>query len=322
MDVTDTPPAPTPHRHLPDAQPAEHHVDPLDCVPMAIRSLEARIVALEQRADRTALKRLTENAGAMALFLGLILTFASLYEVFVSKPEADRAARVSQFNSAVNSAAQIRQEITQFQMQSTNPAVALAVASAAMPRILNNIATARVLLRSMTDEDVGVPQLIVLITESFTAGDVPSAQEFVRRAVARRNDPPYLRSEAKRYEGKLLFAGGRVDQGREALREAVALIGASDAAAASRAFTLSDWIVLEFVYGDCARAAATLSEHAPALRAPSIPLDARRQLQGGLIAQLEQLRGGRCPIPADLSAQIAGIDPSDASATDGTRPPS
>ena len=276
------------------------------CLVTAIHALEARIDALEQRKDKGSFKRVTENAGAIALFLGLILTSSSLYNVFIIKPEADRIARVSQFNDAVSSAAQIRQEVAQYQLQTNNPAAAMMVASSAMPRIQNTIATARVLLRGMADEDVGIPQLSVLITEAFNVGDIASAYEFARRAVARRNDPPFLRSEAKRYEGKLLFATGKVEQGRQSFREAIALIGGSDMAAAPRAFTLSDWILLEFIHGNCVNANAMLIEHGPALRSPSIPLDMRRQLQVGLIAQLEQLRGGRCLIPTELNALLSG----------------
>lgn len=310
-------PAPT----LPGGAPAavDSAADAHAALLLAARSLEARVTALEKPEPKSVIKTLTENAGAVALFLGLVLTFASLRDVFFTKPEADRVARASQFNQAVNSAAEIRQEVIEYQMQNgNNPALALAVASSAVPRILNNISTARVLLRGMKDEDVGIPQLIILISESFGAGDIPSTQEFVRRAVGRSADSPFLRSEAKRYEGKFLYATGQPDQGRASFREAVDLIGPAPMAAGARAFVLADLIVLEFLHGDCTSAATALDEHAPALRSPAMALDARRQVQAGLIAQLEQLRGGRCPIPADLNATIVGVDPN---AAQGVVPP-
>jgi hypothetical protein len=278
-------------------------------VVVALQGLERRVTALEKPEPRSPLKRLTENAGAVALFLGLVLTFASLREVFFTKPEADRVARASQFNQAVNSAAEIRQQVIEYQMQQGNdPALALAIASSATPRILNNISTARVLLRGMDDQDVGIPQLIILISESFTAGDIPSTEEFVRRAVGRRTDSPFLRSEAKRFEGKFLYATGRPEEGRQSFRDAVELIGPAPMAAGARAFTLADSIVLEFSFGDCIVAADALQRHVADLRSPHMNVDARRQVQAGLISQLEQLRGGRCPIPEDLRSIVAAAD--------------
>jgi hypothetical protein len=276
---------------------------------LAARSLEARVVALETPEPKSPLKRITENAGAVALFLGLVLTFASLRDVFFTKPEADRVARASQFNQAVNSAAEIRQQVIEYQMQQGNdPALALAIASSATPRILNNIATARALRRGMDDEDVGIPQLIILISESFTAGDIPSTEEFVRRAVGRSTDSPFLRSEAKRFEAKFLYATGKPERGRQAFHEAVELIGPEPMAAGARAFTLADSIVLEFGFGDCAVARTALEKHGPDLRSAHMNVDARRQVQAGLISQLEQLRGGRCPIPEDLPSIVGAPD--------------
>ena len=99
------------------------------------------------------LKSFSENAGAVGLTLGLILSISSLYDVFVRKPEADRISTISQFNQTVSSAAKIRQEFIQTN-QSGDAASRLAVLSMATPRILNEIATARALLAELNDKDV------------------------------------------------------------------------------------------------------------------------------------------------------------------------
>ena len=88
--------------------------------------------------DTGILKKFSENIGAVGLALGLILSTASLYDVFIRKPEADRISALSQFNHAVSSAAKTRQELIQMS-QSGDAATRLAVSSMATPRILNDI---------------------------------------------------------------------------------------------------------------------------------------------------------------------------------------
>jgi hypothetical protein len=64
------------------------------------------------------------------------------------------------------------------------------------------------MLRDLDNSDVGIPQLIILISEAVTAGEIDSAKDFVTRAVSKTDVSPYMRSEAKRYEGRLLFYTG------------------------------------------------------------------------------------------------------------------
>ncbi len=196
-----------------------------DPVLLMVKSQEARIARLEDEGKKTPLKRMTTSASTSALILGLILTFVSLYDAFVTKPEADRIARISEFNQAVNAAAKTRQEILQLQMQGTDPKLQLAMASMATPQILNDLSTARAMLRDLRNDDVGIPQLIILISEAFTTGDMEAAREFVGRAVSKTDVTPYLRSEAKRYEGKFFFFSGNAAQGRQSFQEALAALG-------------------------------------------------------------------------------------------------
>jgi hypothetical protein len=161
-----------------DASPQEAN-DADNAILLMLKSQETRIAQLEAGAKKTIFKRLTESASASALLLGLILTFVSLREAFVTKPEADRIGRLSNFNQAVNSASQKRREQIRSQMQTQDPNLQSAMNSAIQPEILNDISTARAILRDLSDRDVGISQLNVLTYEALTAGDIESAKTFI-----------------------------------------------------------------------------------------------------------------------------------------------
>lgn len=148
-----------------------------EAILLMLKSQETRIAQLETETKKTLFKRLTASASASALFLGLILTFGSLREAFVTKPEADRISRLSHFNEAVNSVVQRRQELIKLQAQNPNPQLQLAMASSTTTGILNDISTARAILRDLSDKDIGISQLTVLFNELFTAGDSGKRQE-------------------------------------------------------------------------------------------------------------------------------------------------
>ena len=267
-----------------------------DLVLLTLESLHKRVAKLE-RPDTSFLKRLTENAGAIALFLGLVLTFASLYDVFFAKPAADRVEAIGKFNQAVNSAAQVRQEMLEMQLQTRDPVLQMTVAAMATPRALNNISTARSLLSELDDSDIGIPQLIVLISESFTTGDLGSAGEFIDRAVNKTDATPYLRSEALRYQGKFLFLKGEAGQGRAAFEDAISELGESPGSAAQRAYILADFVSIEFVFGDCKNVEEDIERLVTLLNAPGVTSDARRQIGTTLHNQLQQTQGQRCVMP-------------------------
>jgi hypothetical protein len=267
-----------------------------DLVVLALESLHKRVAALE-RPDTSFMKRLTENAGAIALFLGLVLTFASLYDVFFAKPAADRVEAIGKFNQAVNSAAQVRQEMLEMQLQTADPVLQMTVAAMATPRALNNISTARSLLSDLDDSDIGIPQLIVLISESFTTGDLGSAGEFIDRAVNKSDTTPYLRSEALRYKGKFLFLKGEPAQGRAAFESAMSQLAESPGSAAQRAYILADFVSIEFVFGDCTKVGPNIERLVTLLNAPGVTRDARRQIGTTLHGQLQQTQGPRCVVP-------------------------
>lgn len=294
--ATDTP---TPADAVPPAG------DRPDAVLMLIQGLDTRLKALEDTGKKSALKKLTENAGAVALVLGLILTFASLYDVFVRKPEADRISSLSQFNQAVNSAVKTRQELIQ-QSQSGDPGTRLALLSMATPRILNDVSTAKAMLPTLNDADVGIPQLLTLVSESMTAGDLVSTASFVERAVRKTDATPFMQSEAQRYQGKYFYAMGQLAEGRQAYERALALIGNAPAAAGALAYTLGDMLTMDYSYGSCSRVEADVQRLATVLGMQTVSGEMRAQLTAGVVSTIQQFRGKTCPPPANLGLLQAG----------------
>ena len=263
---------------------------------LIVEDHQDRIAKLEDEGKKTLFKRMTASASASALFLGLVLTFASLYDTFIVKPETDRVSRISQFNDAVNSAAKIRQElISQLALQKNDPQLQFALTQAATPQILNNVFTARAILREMSDNDVGVPQLIILIYESFTARDFESAKVFVNRAVNLKDVSPYLHSEAKRYEGRYFFLTGNLAQARKSYADALATLGDVEDTILPRATLLADQAGMEFMSGDCENASTDLNRFVALL--PKLDSQSRAQLASSEADSLHQTQGHPCSLP-------------------------
>jgi hypothetical protein len=284
-----------------EASPPEEANDADNATLLMLKSQEKRIAQLETGAKKTIFKRLTESASASALFLGLILTFTSLRESFVTKPEADRISRLSNFNQAVNSAAQKRREQIRLQIENPDPKLQLAMASATTTEILNDISTARAILRDLNDKDIGISQLTVLTNEAFTAGDIESAKTFMTRAVNLTDLTPFERSEALRLEGRYFFVIRDVVKVRQSYIAALSALGDSPSVAAARAYDLADLIPMEYALGDCENAGADLSSFAKMIKAPQVPSQVKAQLVLSLKAAVSQLPVQSCP---DVSKQL------------------
>ena len=264
-------------------------------MPFPVR-IDIELIEANQEKTKNPFKAFTENAGAVALTLGLLLSIISLYDVLVRKPEADRITAISQFNQTVNSAAKIRQELIQ-SANSSDPAIRLAVASMATPRILNDIATARALLLTLEEKDIGVPQLLILISESMTAGDTASAKEFVSRAVNRTDVTPYMKAEALRYQGKFQFVTGDPVAARSSYQQALTALGTGVQVNAVKAYTLADRIGMQLAVGACDGIEDDLSEFGVLLQSQGVSAEVRSQLVGAVNLQIEQYSGQKCPRP-------------------------
>lgn len=284
-----------------DPQSVDANAEGQDAVLLMIKSQEARIVELEKGSHKTLFKRLTESASAGALFLGLVLTFVSLQDAFVNKPRAERVARLSQFNQAVNSIAKSRQDLMREQMQSADPRFQLAMMSAATPQIQNNISTAKAMLRDLDNRDVEIPQLLVLISESFAQGDLVSAKLFIERANGKTDEPAFLRSEAKRFEGRYFFAKGDRSAGQKSYDEALSFLGEGNEYAAARSYVLADLVGMEFAQGLCELAEKDLDRFIAAVKSPVVDPQSRAQMSTTLTAQLS-LTGQLCPPPRNLAS--------------------
>jgi hypothetical protein len=160
-------------------------------------------------------------------------------------------------------------------------------------------------LRNLDNQDVEIPQLIVLSNEALNWGDLPSAKEFVDRAVGKMDVSPYLRSEAMRLKAKYSFTVGNTEGGRKSFEDALTAYGNSDAAAAGRAYILGDYTIAEFLYGDCDRASAQMQRLATALQASGVPALARLQIGSTVAAQLRQTNPHRCVISDAILVSLA-----------------
>jgi hypothetical protein len=270
---------------------------------LLLRNHEERLGELEKSSHKTTFKRLTETASASALLLGLILTFVSLRDAFISKPEADRIARLSQFNQAVNSAAKLRQDLTISSLDSTTSAQRqMVMISMVGPQILNEISTARAILKDLKSDDVGIPQLIILISEAFNVGDFDAAKTFVAVAVDKTNVTPYLRSEAKRYEGRLLYFTGNPVEGHKAFEVAMDAMPVNPATLATRAYILSDLIAVEYQFGDCISGSADFQR----FLAMSKDLADQQRQQIGATLKTSLLQARACPQPENLASISVG----------------
>lgn len=266
-----------------------------------------RLPATRNRPEREAqhsptkpFKAFTDNAGAVALLLGVILSALSLYDILVRRPEADRIAAITQFNQAVNSAAKTRQELIQAN-NSTDQAQRLAITAMATPRILNDIATARALLPTLNPADVGVPQLLILINEALTAGDFGSAEAFVARALNNKTLSPYMRSEALRYKGKFLFVSGDPASARASYREAISSLGTGLALSAARAYAIADLIAMQLAVGSCHDIAGDMEELAQTLQSPGVSVEVRSQIAATVRLYVSQYGTEDCALPTGVS---------------------
>ena len=145
----------------------------------------------------------------------------------------------------------------------------------------------------LSDRDIGISQLTVLINELFTAGDIESAKTFVTRAVKLPGLTAFERSEALRLEGRYFFASGDFAKGRQSYMAALSVLG--DLFTAARAYDLADLIPMEYRSGDCENAGADLLSFAKMMNSPQVPPQSKVQMVTTLKAAVSSVRGQSCP---------------------------
>jgi len=271
-----------------------------DIVRLMLKNQEARLTKLEED-KKGPFRKLTSSATTAALFLGLVLSLQSLYDVFVSKPEADHVERLSKFNDVVNSVAKTQQGAMQLMTQATDPKLRLAIASATTPQILSDLSTAQAMLQDLHDKDVGIPQLTVLINAASSEGDWPTVKNFVDRAVNKADVSPFMHSEAKRYEGKYWFTSGDPERGRQSFQAAEKSLGTAPVWAAARAFVLGDLVLTEYAAAACQHTAEDFNALVASIASPYVGAQARSQIAASVLAQITS-PGQPCPAPANVRA--------------------
>lgn len=273
-----------------------------------LQRLRERAKRLRDSGLWTKFKILSENSGAVGLVLSLVLACLTLYDVLVSKPAAERIVALTQFNQAVSAAAKIRQDLAH-QMQGVDPRMQVVMQSMATPRILSEVATAKAVMPNLPDEDIGMPQLSILIFESMTAGDPEGMKGLVDRAVGKRNLTPYMAAEARRYQGKYFFVAGRPQDARKSYLEADKLLGTHISVSVARAYNLADLISTEYALGFCDQLESNIEAFVALVNVQGVAAENRAQLASGLANQLGQYTGQKCPTPPNLSKLVQGAVP-------------
>ena len=279
-------------------RPMASNQEPL--VATALNSFDARLKQLEKPEGKTSFGKIQKRMSFIALVVGILLSAISLFDVFWSKPRDARIRDIEEFNKAVNAVANLRQNMIQVRYQSNNNQMFVEMNSMVQPQVLANIQYATALLPRLGD-DVGIPQLIVLIYEAMNIGDWESARILVNRTVAHKKAVPSLQAEARRYQGRLLFMTGKIQEGRRAYEDALNVLRneAAFGINGARAYIVSDWILVEYTMGDCGVGNERVRQFVHFIQQPDILSPLRSGMILSLKSQL-QLNQPRCPIPDEL----------------------
>lgn len=262
-------------------------VDPVIVTLMS--SFDARIEKLEQPKVEGVAEKIQKKLSFIALAIGILLSAISLFDVFWNKPQESLFRDMEEFNAAVNSVANLRQQMVRVQFESNNHQMVAAMNSMVMPQVLANIQYATALLPRLGD-NVGVPQLVVLISEAINIYDLKSAETLVNKAVSIKSAPA-MQSEAFRYKARLMFLTGRVQEGRKSFEDSLNAIRDVNAYGinGTRAYIVSDWALSELSMGDCGAASERVREFIGYVQSSQVMGNARAQLVATLRTQLEQI---------------------------------
>ncbi len=261
--------------------------------------------------ERSLFGYVKEYGSFLALMIGIFLSVVSIFDIFWKKPGESRIQTISEFNKVISSVANLRQGLVQMHVQGADPALLQAATSMVLPQILANLHTAEILMSDI-ENDVGIPQLIVLTSEAMTVYNWDSAELFIQKAVKIDKAPLSLKSEAKRYRARLFFVTGRFQDARKSYEDAINSIRNIDAFGISgaRAFIMADWIIAELSLGDCSIASERSREFIEYVNNPKILKIQRRGMILTLksqIAELASTNQQRCTLVPDLENLLQGV---------------
>jgi hypothetical protein len=221
-------------------------------------------------------------------------SIAQVRETFLSKPEADRIAQLSALNQSVGSIARLRQEFAQLDGATTDTKQRLALESILTTRVANERTTALALLRDVKNQDVGIPQLVVLYNEAVNNGDLQSADILTKRAVEIKEVTDYEHSEALRQRGQYLFTAARPDEARIFFEQSINAFQPVPATAAARSYVLMNLILGELYAGDCERVPDEVRRFGTLLAQPLVTPEQRSSMIDTLRPQYDVFRSQRC----------------------------
>lgn len=279
-----------------------------------LSSFDTRLKLLEAPKNPTLTEKIKSNASFLALLIGVLLSFVSLFDIFWNKPREAVLNDIAGFNEAVNNVASLRQELVKIQFEAKDPQLALAINSLILPQVLANIQYATELLPKLGDH-AKIPQLIVLISEAMNIYDWNTAEILVARAENRVDAIPSMRSEALRFKGRLKFVTGKPAEGRIAFQAALDSLKGESAFGinAVLAYISSDWIISEYMVGDCSVGQDKTKQFVELVKHPHIQSQARQSLILNLVKQLNESNLSRtnCPIIPELIMLLPTTRPSE-----------
>ncbi len=253
--------------------------------------IHKRIDSLEKSLDKpkSTFAKIKEYAAGIAIFVGISLSFISLYDILVSQPKEDENKSQQLFIDSINKIADLRKTMLEIQLKHSNSGAALGIISMLTPQILNYIQLAKGQLQEIRHL-AGVPQLIVLAGEAMQVGDLESAKQFLREAELKDKSTPMLKAEIQRYIGKLKFMTGDTKGGRERFRrsldETISLhsLGING----FRGFIVIDWLAFELAYGNCEAAKKRKQDFDRIIRMKDVLLSQRVMLTQNLNNRIAQ----------------------------------
>lgn len=272
----------------------EKPAEPISSIELTIQNLQNRIEILEAPENKSIIKRLSENASIAALLLGLALTIAQVRETFFSKPEANRIAQLGALNQSIGAIARLRQEYAEVDGTVIDKKQKLILEGILTTRIANERTTALALLQGVGDNDVGIPQFIVLYNEAMSNGDLESADKLTSRAVSKKDVTDFEHSEALRQRAQFLFTSGQPDEGRIAFEQSMQALRKAPTTAAARSFNLMYLILSELYTGDCERVADEVRRLRALLAEPLVTPEQRGSMIDTLRPQYEFVGSTRC----------------------------
>jgi hypothetical protein len=261
-------------------------------------SIEKRLKTLE--ASRPSGRGFATFASGVALTISLMTGGFTLYDRFVTQPEANLNTRLQSFERTLEQLSEVNAATALKMFQASNEAERTAVNQAASMQYTQLVSTAMRQLDGIEDK-FSASRYLLLANFATMLGPADSVK--LAKATLDHNPTPQEAVQAHALVGRMLPFG----QGRNGAAEARKHIDSAEAIAAgftefganfTRADLKVDRMQLEAVWGDCNRVPAIYAELVTLVAQPDVVDTARFRGRIGYIAGL----GRQCALPPEALA--------------------